>query len=288
MKKIRLKKIYNICSQYNLDKNNKIIQINIDRILDAEEDNINNFKRNIELFKDKNVISSTNFPSARMTIISLIGLFKTKRTNQEMPSGQIAKQAQTLRECGFEFRQQGKNYTFHLNNIEYREIIGFNPKKIVKSSLYNKLSINTKKIIKSNYKEDFLGNPIKNYQIDHRIPQSVIKKENLPPRELNDNLIKNGNFDEHFQILDEKTNYIKREVCKSCQNGEEIYLPPNIAISASNYRKFYNEDKEKCIGCFWHNYLNPKNKDNFPDLISEKEKNKNKIQKIIEKMKEIK
>lgn len=87
-----------------------------------------------------------------------------------------------------------------------------------------------------------------------------------------------GSCYEHFQLLSCSTNNIKREACSSCQRGNQIPLPPCARLSEEAYKKYYNEDDNGCIGCFWHNYLGPKNPGYFPNLKEEIEK-ENKIRK---------
>ena len=283
--------IDDICSQYNYDKDNPIIVRNLYSYYRAEKSST--FGRNDALLSESDVISFDHFPTAPMTVGCLIGYWKTPRPNREMPSGQVAKQAQTLRELGFVFRCEKKqdgavksNFTFKYNGEECREIVGFDPSIQAPDANWNKLNKDQKKLLRSVFDEDCLGLTClpRDREIDHRTPEAARKKLGKPPTHLTLKSLRDGSFIEHFQVISKQVNNMKREACNKCLKGETIPLPLCVEPFGSAYRQSFEEDADFCKGCFWHNYLKPKNEMLCPNLVQARASQQQKVQNIISQL----
>lgn len=286
--------ISELCLRFGHDQSNPNVVRNITLCLRAESNDNLKYTRNDQLLADHEVMSYEHFPSAPMTVACLIGYWKTPRANDEMPSGQVAKQAQTLRELGFVFRAEQKsdgttrnNYTFKLNGKECREIIDFDPKAETKENNWNKLPKKLKTLVRSVHHTDFLGVSSfqKDRQFDHRIPEDVRKREGLKAARLTEASLKDGSYDRDFQVISDKTNYMKREACKACLKGEAIPLPFALEQFRQAFRQRYDESPKKCVGCFWHNHLEPKDENLCPNLTSARAKHQAEVQLVMDKVK---
>lgn len=270
-----LNSVEHICKKYGHDFNKECVKKNILSCIRAEKIDELSYGRNEKLLENKDIFSYEHFTSSPKTWACLIGWYQTPRTNKEMPSSQAAKQAQTLRNYGFVFKSYikkdgstTKNRTFHKDGKEYREIIGFDPSSEPPYNYWNKLSNKTIKILKSVHKKDFLGNSCapKEKEFDHRITENVRRNENIVPIKLTEELVRSGEYINHFQIISRSTNDKKREACNACIKGEIIPLPPAIEPFRSAYRQTYEEMPERCVHCFYHDYLNPLKENLCPDL----------------------
>lgn len=257
-----------ICDKNGWEANDVLIR-NFRSYLYAED--YFGIERNYDLLAEYDIMHFDLLPTAPRQMGLLIALWKRAKTNQEVSniSGQVAKPAQALRDLGFDFKADAKkdgtkkcNWTFRRKDgKEAREIIGFSPSGIVSDISWNKLSKKERTILCSVFNEDFLGIKFqaKDAEIDHRMPEIVRKKRGLAPQKLTAEILINGSFDKYFQIVSKKTNNMKREVCNACQNGEDIRLPPCLTLFRYAYKVREDEDNKGCEGCFWYDYLLPKN-----------------------------
>ena len=76
---------------------------------------------------------------------------------------------------------------------------------------------------------------------------------------------------------------MKREICNKCQQGDKIEHVPAIEPIGPAYKKSFNEDSKKCVGCWWYNHLRPKHPNLLPGLKEAKQKHQEKINLVMNK-----
>ena len=282
--------IKSVCSKNHWNASNKTLSRNLERYYKSEKKF--NLKRNDKLLSELDVMQHPSFPSGPVTVGCLIGYWHIPSTNQELAhvSGQIAKQAQTLRESGFIFRTEEKkdghtkyNWTFHLpNGKEVREIIGFDPTPSVADANWNKLKKTERMIIKKVFNKDVLGIGFqpRDGEIDHRMPEIMRKNKGIKATPLTRATIIDGIWDNDYQVLSKQTNNQKREACNKCLKGEDIEVPFAICPNRSAYKAREDEDNKGCLGCFWYDPLRPKNPRLLYDLDSAKQLHQKKLQEV--------
>jgi hypothetical protein len=271
-----MREIQTRCDEYGYDLGDPVVVQNMTAILRGEKHPENKVGVNVSLLRDKSVMTYDGLPTAPKAVVALIALWRSKRTNDEIASGQVGGQARTLRDAGFLFKGTVKDdgmpsvrVTFWEAGKEYRMIVGFDPNAVEGRKLWNKLSKEEVRVVKDGHKRDLMGIAPRAQvkQIDHRMPEQMRKSLGVEPVPLTRDLLISGEYDTHYQIVASSTNDIKREVCKACMRNEDIRLPNSVQPFRSAYRKRQaHPDHPPCYGCFWFNHLKPLHPELAPDL----------------------
>ena len=286
--------IKEICERNGWDISNETLCKNCKSYLKAEYKF--DIDRNYKLLDNKNVMHYENFPTGRVETGLLISYWQQAKTNLEVAkvSGQAAGMARTLRrDRGFTFKKgENKNWEFKREDGKMaRMIIGLDPSSEEVRPRWNCLNQEEQKIIKSIFNKDIMGIrcKVRNGEIDHRIPEITRHEEGIKVIPLTRKSLLDGTWNDTYQILSKTTNNRKREACIKCQDGLSIELPPCVELMKSAYKKEYIEkenQKNKCLGCFWFNPLKPKYPEKVPDLEFAIEEQNKKLEKIKEKLKQ--
>ena len=215
-----------------------------------------NVDRNFNLLTNEFLNKKLLPKSANQQMLALIYCYKQKcvSTYMNRKIGHPPKTLQMLRDIGFNFKRDGtENYTFRENGKDYREITGFEDLKVDSFKNYFNITTNEQKAL-SKGRRDPLNSKTTGLQKDHRTPVDACKKLGITPAFLNkDTIIA---FDKNFQFFSIETNTKKRDVCRECINGTNIFIPDMIVLQYCYKLKWdeLNEETQSCIGCFWHDY----------------------------------
>lgn len=205
-------------------------------------------------FWDKKLINYLlKIKLSSIVLANLYACYKRPCRNIDLIGCQPAKPCQTLRDYGFVFRQDNKNYTFKHRGEIYRQIIGFNPKNVIFNANIN-----------SGYKNIYIFGKqceimpaSKAREVDHRTPVSRLKNLNIIPPTFD--ISNSEDTNKEFQCLSTNVNCQKREVCKKCLEQEGQFniqdTIPNYVKNKELYIKYQSPKAKSCLGCFWHSRI---------------------------------
>ena len=204
----------------------------------------------------------STFPSSRMELLLLNLCYKRMVPKEDLKligSEQPAAVVRSLKNRGFIWAKDtlGKNcYVRNADGHLCRSICGYEePQKPYVETI--KCSKTAYKSFLATYPDFISGRP--STEIDHRIPQSVIRKFNLGYVDLTDALIQTNNAYNYYQPVSMATNSTKREVCIKCQAGKAIRIPPIVADKRYkiSFEQEILDSSCPCLGCVWYDYRYP-------------------------------
>ena len=199
-------------------------------------------------------IPSECIPTASVESAILAATWKRKAPVKELSkiSAQQAKPLQMLRDRGF-ISLKNDSSTRYYTNPNFRMFVGWRRPGIEPHQSIQ-ISAKSRSFLKKYRRDPVTGTRVA-LEIDHRTPIIACKKLNKAPATLNDNDVINRPeyFDKHFQMIERSRNANKREICKWCVQGEEIFLPE--VDRGRGFKERWdnlNETTNSCIGCYYY------------------------------------